>query len=71
MAQEGLNQGEDGYWVEDAPTLVEANCWFSSKGCEDLHSDDSISCLVALYLVLLMILFEQLQVGIPRLRDSF
>ncbi|PPD99625.1 hypothetical protein GOBAR_DD03337 [Gossypium barbadense] len=24
MAQEGLNQGEDGYWVEDAPTLVEA-----------------------------------------------
>ncbi|MBA0856374.1 hypothetical protein Goshw_027469 [Gossypium schwendimanii] len=24
MAQEGLNQGEGGYWVEDAPALVEA-----------------------------------------------
>ncbi|TYH53640.1 hypothetical protein ES332_D09G113700v1 [Gossypium tomentosum] len=68
MAQEGLSRGEDGYWVEDAPAL---NCWFSSKGCEDLRSDDSSSCLVALYPVLLMILFEQLSVGIPRLRDSF
>ncbi|MBA0615338.1 hypothetical protein Godav_015489 [Gossypium davidsonii] len=24
MAQEGLSRGEDGYWVEDAPALVEA-----------------------------------------------
>ncbi|MBA0794646.1 hypothetical protein Gohar_018955 [Gossypium harknessii] len=24
MAQKGLSRGEDGYWVEDAPALVEA-----------------------------------------------
>ncbi|KAG8474164.1 hypothetical protein CXB51_033722 [Gossypium anomalum] len=84
MAQEGLSRGEDAYLVEDAPALVEAaaiedchlhepplNCWFSSNNCEDLRFDDSISCLVALYPVLLIILFEQLSVGIPQLRDSF
>ncbi|MBA0876661.1 hypothetical protein Goshw_007428 [Gossypium schwendimanii] len=24
MAQEGLSRGKDGYWVKDAPALVEA-----------------------------------------------
>ncbi|TYH94265.1 hypothetical protein ES332_A12G029700v1 [Gossypium tomentosum] len=84
MAQKGLSRGKDSYWVEDAPALVEEaaaeycrlhepllNCWFSLKGCEDLHFDDFISFLVTFYPILLIILFEQMPVRIPRLRDSF